>query len=253
VTSVRLAPTPQSRAERLHRARARAVARPNSSGRDRRSANVRFLQLSMLLPMQFTRAKLNPTQPENVYLTEIGKFSWHLPTCSIHAARSNSIAQEYPSVLAISALSLFSIYTNDLECQGTPERLAKFISSCPQPLESRAVGRERLLRRQGAGRDRRKGLEMGEFVSELADPAPSTSPPRQTADYAGGTQGIYRVSGWTTLFGGPQLGSIQRWPARCGAKVAVEPRWAERGELDVHPWRGEHTQNSVTLLVVNDT
>jgi hypothetical protein len=65
---------------------------------------------------------------------------------------------------------------------------------------------------------------------------PTRPPPRQPTEsgprwrYAG-----HLPRGWfdDTLWRA-QLGPIERWPAQCGAQVTVEPRLAERGELDVH-------------------
>jgi chromatin structure-remodeling complex protein RSC7 len=84
-----------------------------------------------------------------------------------------------------------------------------------------------------------KGLKPGDFVGELADPnAPSAAAlaaaelaNAQKADRAGGTQGIYRAGGPTTLFGGPGWG-----PYSDGPLNAVRKSLLNRDGLNEENW-----------------
>ena len=84
-----------------------------------------------------------------------------------------------------------------------------------------------------------KGLKPGDLVGELADPnAPSAAAlaaaelaNAQKADRAGGTQGIYRAGGPTTLFGGPGWG-----PYSDGPLNAVRKSLLNRDGLNEENW-----------------
>jgi chromatin structure-remodeling complex protein RSC7 len=84
-----------------------------------------------------------------------------------------------------------------------------------------------------------KGLKPGDLVGELADPnAPSAAAlaaaelaNAQKADRAGGTQGIYRAGGPTTLFGGPGWG-----PYSDGPLNAVRKSLLNRDGLSEENW-----------------
>jgi hypothetical protein len=84
-----------------------------------------------------------------------------------------------------------------------------------------------------------KGLKPGDPVGELADPnAPSAAAlaaaelaNAQKADRAGGTQGIYRAGGPTTLFGGPGWG-----PYSDGPLNAVRKSLLNRDGLNEENW-----------------
>ena len=84
-----------------------------------------------------------------------------------------------------------------------------------------------------------KGLKPGDLVGELADPnAPSAAAlaaaelaNAQKADRAGGTQGIYRAGGPTTLFGGPGWG-----PYSDGPLNAVRKSLLTRDGLNEENW-----------------
>jgi chromatin structure-remodeling complex protein RSC7 len=84
-----------------------------------------------------------------------------------------------------------------------------------------------------------KGLKPGDFVGELADPnAPSAAAlaaaelaNAQKADRSGGTQGIYRAGGPTTLFGGPGWG-----PYSDGPLNAVRKSLLNRDGLNEENW-----------------
>jgi chromatin structure-remodeling complex protein RSC7 len=84
-----------------------------------------------------------------------------------------------------------------------------------------------------------KGLKPGDLVGELADPnAPSAAAlaaaelaNAQKGDRAGGTQGIYRAGGPTTLFGGPGWG-----PYSDGPLNAVRKSLLNRDGLNEENW-----------------
>jgi chromatin structure-remodeling complex protein RSC7 len=84
-----------------------------------------------------------------------------------------------------------------------------------------------------------KGLKPGDLVGELADPnAPSAAAlaaaelaNAQKADRSGGTQGIYRAGGPTTLFGGPGWG-----PYSDGPLNAVRKSLLNRDGLNEENW-----------------
>ena len=84
-----------------------------------------------------------------------------------------------------------------------------------------------------------KGFKPGDLVGELADPnAPSAAAlaaaelaNAQKADRAGGTQGIYRAGGPTTLFGGPGWG-----PYSDGPLNAVRKSLLNRDGLNEENW-----------------
>src|SRR5258708_39300234 len=82
-----------------------------------------------------------------------------------------------------------------------------------------------------------KGLKPGDLVGELADPnAPSAAAlaaaelaNAQKADRAGGTQGIYRAGGPTTLFGGPRWGPYSPGPLDAVRKTPLNPAYPHQG------------------------
>jgi chromatin structure-remodeling complex protein RSC7 len=84
-----------------------------------------------------------------------------------------------------------------------------------------------------------KGLKPGDLVGELADPnAPSAAAlaaaelaNAQKGDRSGGTQGIYRAGGPTTLFGGPGWG-----PYSDGPLNAVRKSLLNRDGLNEENW-----------------
>ncbi|KAH9988075.1 chromatin remodelling complex Rsc7/Swp82 subunit-domain-containing protein [Russula compacta] len=149
--------------------------------------------------------KLNATQPEKEFLIEIGKLGSHLRTRSVTLITARSAFKLHGSKTLIDGRWVVDDYYED-----------KVLADITE-----------------------KGLKPGDLVGELADPnAPSAAAlaaaevaNAQKADRAGGTQGIYRAGGPTTLFGGPGWG-----PYSDGPLNAVRKSLLNRDGLNEENW-----------------
>lgn len=149
--------------------------------------------------------KLNATQIEKEFLIEIGKLGSHLRTRSVTLITARSAFKLHGSKTLIDGRWVVDDYYED-----------KVLADITE-----------------------KGLKPGDLVGELADPnAPSAAAlaaaelaNAQKADRAGGTQGIYRAGGPTTLFGGPGWG-----PYSDGPLNAVRKSLLNRDGLNEENW-----------------
>ncbi|KAF8480046.1 chromatin remodelling complex Rsc7/Swp82 subunit-domain-containing protein [Russula ochroleuca] len=149
--------------------------------------------------------KLNATQPEKEFLIEIGKLGSHLRTRSVTLITARSAFKLHGSKTLIDGRWVVDDYYEE-----------KVLADITE-----------------------KGLKPGDPVGELADPnAPSAAAlaaaelaNAQKADRAGGTQGIYRAGGPTTLFGGPGWG-----PYSDGPLNAVRKSLLNRDGLNEENW-----------------
>ncbi|KAF8497578.1 chromatin remodelling complex Rsc7/Swp82 subunit-domain-containing protein [Russula emetica] len=172
--------------------------------------------------------KLNATQIEKEFLIEIGKLGSHLRTRSVTLITARSAFKLHGSKTLIGAY----MHT----CESFP--LSNFISIFFFFIDGRWVVDDYYEDKVLADITE-KGLKPGDLVGELADPnAPSAAAlaaaelaNAQKADRAGGTQGIYRAGGPTTLFGGPGWG-----PYSDGPLNAVRKSLLNRDGLNEENW-----------------
>jgi hypothetical protein len=169
--------------------------------------------------------KLNATQIEKEFLIEIGKLGSHLRTRSVTLITARSAFKLHGSKTLIGA----SMHTS---------HSLPFIVKYIYTIDGRWVVDDYYEDKVLADITE-KGLKPGDLVGELADPnAPSAAAlaaaelaNAQKADRAGGTQGIYRAGGPTTLFGGPGWG-----PYSDGPLNAVRKSLLNRDGLNEENW-----------------
>ncbi|KAH8986945.1 chromatin remodelling complex Rsc7/Swp82 subunit-domain-containing protein [Lactarius hatsudake] len=149
--------------------------------------------------------KLNATPSEKEYLIEIGKLGSHLRTRSVTLITARSAFKLHGAKTLVDGRWVVDDYYED-----------KVLADITE-----------------------KGLKPGDPVGELADPnAPSAAAlaaaelaNAQKGDRAGGTQGIYRAGGPTTLFGSAGWG-----PYSDGPLNAVRKSLLNRDGLNEENW-----------------
>jgi hypothetical protein len=174
--------------------------------------------------------KLNATQIEKEFLIEIGKLGSHLRTRSVTLITARSAFKMHGSKTLIGAYICIHLI---VKC------FVKFRFNVNVSLIDGRWVVDDYYEDKVLADITEKGLKPGDLVGELADPnAPSAAAlaaaelaNAQKADRAGGTQGIYRAGGPTTLFGGPGWG-----PYSDGPLNAVRKSLLNRDGLNEENW-----------------